>query len=75
MLLTACGETTINELRSEHGVIVEGGSFDEGSKLISQEIDIESEQGRNILKTLENKEYNNDGLIYIFDIYVNRLHT
>ena len=70
LCLSGCENVTINELRSEHGIIVEGGSFEEGSILVSKEIDKESIDGKSILDTLSNEVYNSDGMIRIFDIYV-----
>lgn len=51
--LVACnGSTTIDELRSEYGVIVSGGGFDENCKLISEVISLQGNLANQILDSI-----------------------
>ena len=50
--LVACnggGSTTLEKLESEYGVVVDGGSFEEGSSLISNEIVATTEEATEVL--------------------------
>ena len=68
--LTGCGNSTVDQLKNDSGIIIEGGSFEKDSLLISEEIKITSDEGKEILEALSNKEFNKEENIYIFDIYV-----
>lgn len=72
--LTSCGnvENTLETLQNEYGVIVEGGDFLEGSILVSNEVLTSSEEGKVVLDLIKDQEYNKDGNVYIFDIYVTK---
>lgn len=70
-LLTACeGEKTVGNLKDDHGIIIEGGSFEEGATIVSKEIELTSEEGRNVLEAIKDQEYDKDGRIYVYDISV-----
>ena len=70
--LTACnnGNTTLESLKNEHGIVVDGGSFEEGSTLVSNEIVATTEEAAEVLTAIADQNYNKDGNVYIFDIYV-----
>ena len=72
--LTACnkGADTLESIKNEYGVVVEGGGFKEGSTLVSEEIGATTEEDAMILSALADQNYNKDGSVYIFDIYVMR---
>ena len=69
---TACdnGSTTLESLQNEYGIIVDGGSFEEGSTLVSNEIVATTEEAEEVLTAIADQNYNKDGNVYIFDIYV-----
>lgn len=72
-LLTACDEdvqTTIDNLVNEYGAMVEGGSFPEGSVLISTPIDETSDEGKGAMNAIKDQEYNLFKPVYIFDVSV-----
>ena len=72
--LTACNKEvgTLESIKNEYGVVVEGGGFKEGSTLVSEEIGATTEEAAMILSALADQSYNKDGSVYIFDIYVTR---
>ena len=72
--LTACNNEvgTLESLQNEYGIVVDGGSFKEGSTLVSNEIVATTEEGAEVLTAIADKNYNKDGSVYIFDIYVTK---
>ena len=70
--LTACNKEvgTLESLQNEYGIVVEGGSFEEGSTLVSNEILATAEEAEEVLAAIADQNYNKDGNVYIFDIYV-----
>ena len=72
--LTACNNEvgTLETLKNEHGIVVDGGSFEEGSTLVSNEIVATTEEAAEVLTAIADKNYNKDGSVYIFDIYVTK---
>ena len=72
--LTACnnGSTTLETLKNEYGIVVDGGSFEEGSTLVSNEIVATTEEAAEVLEAIADQNYNKDGSVYIFDIYVTK---
>ena len=72
LIFTGCGESTIEQLKSEYGVSVEGGLFENGTILISNKVETSTTDGQEIIKVLSDKEYNKDGEMYIFDIYISK---
>ena len=72
--LTACnkGADTLESIKNEYGVVVEGGGFKEGSTLVTNEIKASAEEAAEILQAIADHSYNKDGSVYIFDIYVTR---
>lgn len=73
-MLTACnnGAITLDKLQSEYGVVIEGGGFEKGSTLISNEIAASTEEATEVLAAIADRNYNKDGSVYIFDIYVTK---
>lgn len=71
-MLTACGGVKLDKLQSEYGVVIEGGDFEEGSTLISNEIAASTEEATEVLAAIADQNYNKDGSVYIFDIYVTK---
>ena len=71
---TACdgGNNTLESIKNEYGIVVDGGGFEEGSILVSNEIIATTEEAEQILATIADKNYNKDGNVYIFDIYVTK---
>ena len=70
--LTACNKEagTLESLQNEYGIVVDGGSFEEGSTLVSNEIVANTEEATAVLAAIADQNYNKDGKVYIFDIYV-----
>ena len=72
--LTACNNEvgTLESLKNEYGIVVDGGSFEEGSTLVSNEIVATTEEAAEVLAAIADQNYNKDGSVYIFDIYVTK---
>ena len=72
--LTACNNEvgTLETLKNEYGIVVDGGSFEEGSTLVSNEIVATTEEAAEVLAAIADQNYNKDGSVYIFDIYVTK---
>jgi len=72
--LTACdkGPKTLESLKNEYGIVVDGGGFEEGSTLVSNEIVVATEEAAEVLMVIADENYNKDGSVYIFDIYVTK---
>ena len=72
--LTACNNEvgTLETLKNEYGIVVDGGSFEEGSTLVSNEIVATTEEATEVLAAIADQNYNKDGSVYIFDIYVTK---
>ena len=72
--LTACNNEvdTLETLKNEYGIVVDGGSFEEGSTLVSNEIVAATEEAAEVLAAIADQNYNKDGNVYIFDIYVTK---
>lgn len=71
-MLTACNDVTLDKLQNEFGIVIDGGGFEEGSTLISNEIATDAEEGAEVLAAIADQNYNKDGSVYIFDIYVTK---
>ena len=67
--LTAC-DKEVEMLENEYGIVVDGGGFEEGSTLVSNEIAATSEEAEEVLAAIADQNYDKNGNIYIFDIYV-----
>ena len=63
---------TLDSLKNEYGVEVNGGGFEEGSTLISNEIATTSEKASTVLLAIANQNYKKDGKVLIFDVYVTK---
>ena len=61
---------TLDSLKNEYGVEVNGGGFEEGSTLISNEIATTSEKASTVLLAIANQNYKKDGLVLIFDVVI-----
>ena len=72
--LTACNNEvgTLESLKNEYGIVVDGGSFEEGSTLVSNEIAATAAEAAEALAAIADQNYNKDGSVYIFDIYVTK---
>ena len=68
---TAC-DKKVETLQNEYGAVVEGGGFEKGSVLITNEIKADSTEAKEVLSAIADKNYNKDGSVYIFDIYVTK---
>ena len=71
---TACnkGGNTLESLQNEHGIVINGGSFEEGSVLVSNEIATTTDEAKEVLGVIASQNYNKNGRIHIFDIYVTK---
>ena len=71
---TACdgGNNTLESIKNEYGIVVDGGGFKDGSILVSNEIMATTEEAEQILAAIADQNYNKDGNVYIFDIYVTK---
>ncbi len=72
--LTACNNavSTLETLKNEYGIVVDGGGFKEGSTLVSNEIVATTEEAAEVLTAIADQNYNKDGSVFIFDIYVTK---
>ena len=70
--LTACdnGSNTLESLQNEYGIALDGGSFEKGSTLVSNEIAATTKEATAVLSAIADQNYNKAGRVYIFDIYV-----
>ncbi len=71
-MLTACNDVTLDKLQNEYGIVVDGGGFEKGSTLVSNEIAASTEEATQVLAAIADQNYNKDGSVYIFDIYVTK---
>lgn len=73
-VLTACNDQPVilDSLQNEYGVVIEGGKFEEGSTLVTNSVTTTSDEGKEVLEILTAQDYNKEGNIYIFDIYVSK---
>ena len=71
-MLTACNDVTLDKLQNEFGIVIDGGGFEEGSTLISNQIAASTEEATEVLAAIADQNYNKDGSVYIFDIYVTK---
>ena len=69
-MLTACNDVRLDKLQNEYGIVVDGGDFEEGSALVSNEIAASTEEATQLLAAISDQNYDKDGNVYIFDIYV-----
>ncbi len=68
--LAACNdETQLNQLISNHGITVEGG-FEKGSSLVTDLIATTGDKGQEIVALFEEQNYDKDGKVSIYDIFV-----
>ena len=44
VLSMGCGNTTVGQLKNEYGVLLEGGAFEEGSLLVSNEVSLNTDE-------------------------------
>ena len=72
IILVGCGNKTVDQLENDYGIVVEGGSFEKGSLLVSNKVELNTTEAQSVLESLSSKEYNKSGNIYIFDIYVSK---
>ncbi len=68
--LVACDEATLDEIVSESGAMVEGGSFPEGSSFVATLVAETSDEGKEALEAIKGQEYNVFKPVYILDISV-----
>lgn len=71
-MLTACNDVTLDKLQNEYGIVIDGGGFEKGSALVSNEIAASTEEATQVLAAIADQNYNKDGNVYIFDIYVTK---
>ena len=73
-VFTACNDQPVilDSLQNEYGVVIEGGKFEEGSTLVTNSVTTTSDEGKEVLEILSAQDYNKEGNIYIFDIYVSK---
>ena len=71
---TACDNevSTLETLKNEYGIVVDGGGFEEGSILVSTEVVKTTAEATEVLTAIANQNYNKEGSVYIFDIYVTK---
>ena len=71
-MLTACIDVSLDKLQNEYGIVIDGGGFEEGSTLVSNEIAVSTEEATEVLAAIADQNYDKDGSVYIFDIYVTK---
>ena len=74
LVLAACNNEPVilDSIQNDYGVIIEGGKFEEGSTLVTNSVDQLSDEAKDVLDILSNQEYNKNGNVHIFDIYVSK---
>ena len=60
------------QLQNELGALLEGGGFEKGSSLVTAPIETTGEKGQKIVSLLEEQDYDKDGEVSIFDIFVSK---
>ena len=58
------------QLQNELGALLEGGGFEKGSSLVTDLIETTGEKGQEIISLLEGQNYDKDGEVSIYDIFV-----
>lgn len=58
------------QLQNELGALLEGGGFEKGSSLVTDLIETTGEKGQEIISLLEGQNYDKNGEISIYDIFV-----
>ena len=61
-----------NRCKTNTVSFAQGGGFEEGSTLVSNEIATDAEEGAEVLAAIADQNYDKDGSVYIFDIYVTK---
>jgi hypothetical protein len=51
---------TLESIKNDLGVIVEGGGFKEGATLITNPINLETEDGKSVLDAISSQEYDKE---------------
>ena len=64
-----CSKTSV-QLQNELGALLEGGGFEKGSSLVTDLIETAGEKGQEIISLLEGQNYDKDGEVSIYDIFV-----
>lgn len=67
--LTACDKEKLTSLTSD-GIVVQGGAFEQGSKLVTDIIEPTDEEWHSVVALLEGKEYDRAGKVSIIDISI-----
>lgn len=65
-MLTACNDVSLDKLQNEYGIVIDGGGFEEGSTLVSNEIAISTEEATVVLAAIADQNYDKDGSVYIW---------
>ena len=63
-MFSACfllGGETLDKLQTETGIVVDGGAFEEGSVLVSNVINVASEEGKSVLEAIAEQKYDKEG--------------
>ena len=66
---TAC-DKKVETLQNEYGAVVEGGGFEKGSVLITNEIKADSTEAEEALSAITDQSYNKEGDVFIYEIHV-----
>ena len=70
LTFSACQETTVDKLQNDYGVTVEGGVFDKDAVLITTKVETTSGEGKQVLDTIADVDYDKNADVYIFDVYI-----
>ena len=73
--LSACNKnvnSTLEKLQNEYGIVVDGGSFEKGTTLISNEILATAEEALEVLEAIADQDYNKESEVHIFDIFAEK---
>ena len=60
-MLTACNDVSLDKLQNEYGIVIDGGGFEEGSTLVSNEIAVSTEEATEVLAAIADQNYDKDG--------------
>ncbi len=52
------------------GIQLEGGNFPENASLVIKTVDVAKDEGKTVVTTIAEQEYDKEGKVYIFDISV-----
>ena len=65
-------DSILEKIQNELGFVVEGGSFEQGSTLVSNVINQSSSEWNDVIEKIANQNYDENQEIFIYDIFVEK---